>query len=58
MLPFRLINRPAAFQQLINKTLRIDYLDNFVTTFINNLIIYLKNTAKHEQYVKIILKQL
>ena len=58
MLPFRLINRPAAFQQLINKTLRIDYLDNFVTAFINNLIIYLKNTAKHEQYVKIILKQL
>lgn len=56
MLPFRLINRSAAFQQLINKTLEMDYLDNFVTIFINNLIIYSKNTVEHEQYVNIVLK--
>ena len=58
MLPFKLINRPAAFQQLINETLGMDYLDNFITAFINNLIIYSKNTAKHKQHVKIVLKQL
>ena len=58
MLPFRLVNRSAAFQQLINKTLEIDHLDNFVTIFINNLIIYSKNTVEHEQYVNIVLKWL
>ena len=58
MLPFGLMNGPAAFQQLINETLGMDYLDNFVTTFIDDLIIYLKNTAKHEQHVKMVLKQL
>ena len=56
MLSFRLMNRPAAFQQLINETLGMDYLDNFITTFINDLIIYLKNTAEHKQHVKIVLK--
>lgn len=58
MLSFRLMNRPAAFQQLINETLGMDYLDNFITTFINDLIIYLKNTAEHKQHVKIVLKWL
>ena len=36
----------------------MDYLDNFVTAFIDDLIIYLKNAAEHEQHVKMVLKQL
>lgn len=52
------MNGPAAFQQLINETLGMDYLENFITAFINNLIIYLKNTVKYEQHMKIVLKWL
>ena len=58
MLPFRLINGPAAFQWFINDTLGIDYLDNFVIAFVDDLIIYLKNKTEHEKYIKMILEQL
>ena len=58
MLPFRLTNGPATFQQFINNTLGIDYLDNFITAFIDDLIIYSKNETEHEKYIKMVLEQL
>ena len=56
MLPFRLINGPAAFQQFINDTLGMDYLDNFITAFIDDLIIYSKNEIEHEKHIKMVLE--
>ena len=36
----------------------MDYLDNFITAFMDNLIIYSKNETEHEKYVKMVLEQL
>ena len=36
----------------------MDYLDNFVTAFINDLIIYSKNETEHEKYIKMVLEWL
>ena len=36
----------------------MDYLDNFVTAFVDNLIIYSKNETEHEKHVKMVLEQL
>ena len=58
VLPFGLTNGPAAFQQFINDTLGMDYLDNFITAFVDNLIIYSKNKTEHEQHVKMVLERL
>ena len=57
MIPFELMNGPAAFQQFINETL-IDYLDEFVTVFVDDLLIYSENELDHEMHVKKILEQL
>ena len=58
MLPFGLINEPATFQQFINDTLGMDYLDNFITAFVDDLIIYSKSETEHEKHVKMVLEQL
>ena len=58
VLPFGLTNGPAAFQRFINDTLGMDYLDNFVTAFVDDLIIYSKNETEHEKHVKMVLKRL
>ena len=46
------------FQWFINDTLGMDYLDNFVTAFVNDLIIYSKNETEHEKYIKMVLEWL
>ena len=58
VLPFRLTNGPATFQQFINDTLGMDYLDNFITAFVDDLIIYSKNETEHEKHVKMVLERL
>ena len=52
------MNGPAAFQQFINDTLGMDYLDNFITVFVDDLIIYSKNETEHEKHIKMVLEQL
>ena len=57
-MPFGLTNAPATFQTLINTTL-CEYLDIFVTVYLNDILIYTKNTLKeHIQAVKKVLKAL
>ena len=51
------MNGPAAFQQFINETL-MDYLDEFVTVFVDDLLIYSENELDHEMHVKKVLEQL
>ena len=36
----------------------MDYINKFITIFINNLIICLKNWEKYEKYIKIVLRYL
>ena len=57
-MPFGLTNAPATFQALINTTL-CEYLDIFVTAYLDNIFIYTKSTLKeHIQEVKKVFKAL
>ena len=56
VMPFGLTNAPATFQAFINTTLW-KYLDIFVTAYLDNILIYTKDTLKeHIQAVKKVLK--
>jgi len=57
VMSFELKNVFAIFQQLINNTLR-EYLDNFVITYLNNILIYSENLETHHRHVQKILKKL
>jgi len=54
---FKLKNVSVIFQQLINNTLR-KYFDNFVITYLNDILIYLENLEMHHEYVQKILEKL
>ena len=57
-MPFGLTNAPATFQFLINTTLQ-EYLDIFVTAYLDNILAYIKSTLKkHAEAVKKVLKAL
>ena len=57
VMPFRLKNAPATFQQLINDTVR-EYLDKFVITYLNNILIYSDTLEEHRQHVPKVLEKL
>jgi reverse transcriptase-like protein/integrase-like protein len=57
VMPFGLTNGPANFQRFINDTF-IDYLDDFLTAFIDDLLIYSNNELEHEEHVKKVLTRL
>ena len=46
VMPFRLTNAPATFQSYINNVLR-EYLDVFVTVYIDDILIYLETEEEH-----------
>src|SRR5690606_32676612 len=48
---------PATFQAFINDVLR-EYLDQFVVTYIDDILIYSKNHNEHVQHVKLVMKKL
>src|SRR5204862_3150071 len=54
---FRLTNTSATFQELINHVL-YDHLNEFVITYLNNILIYSENEKNHEKHVKKVLKRL
>ena len=55
---FSLTNALVTFQSLINTVLR-QYLDIFVTAYIDDVLVYTNRTLEeHKQYVKIILHAL
>ena len=56
-MPFGLTNGPSVFQQFVNDTF-MDYLDVFMTAFIDDLLIYSDNEIEHEAHVKKVLERL
>ena len=57
VMSFELKNALTTFQQLINNTVR-EYLDKFVITYLDNILIYSDTLKKHQQHVLKILKKL
>jgi hypothetical protein len=57
MLPFGLTNSPATYQRYINEVL-FDYLNDFYTTYLDNILIYSNNVLEHKYYVKLVLQRL
>ena len=54
IMSFRLINTSVSFQSYIYEVL-CEYLNIFVTVFLNNILIYSMKKSKHEQHVQTVL---
>ena len=54
---FGLINVPAIFQKRINSVLG-EYLDKFIITYLDNIIIYFNSKEEHFKYIKQVLQRL
>ncbi len=57
VLPFRLTNGPATYQRYMNDVL-FDYLDDFYTAYLDNILIYSDNELEHEHHVRKVLERL
>ena len=57
MMPFRLINAPTAFMDLMYKVFQ-PYLDQFVVVFIDDILISSKSDKEHKGHLKIVLQVL
>ena len=54
-MPFGLINAPAAFMGLMNSLFH-RYLDQFVIVFIDDILVYSQDAARHAEHLRIILQ--
>jgi hypothetical protein len=54
VLLFGLTNSPVIYQKYINKVL-FDYLNDFCTMYLDNILIYFNNVLKHKHYIKLVL---
>ncbi|KAJ0442122.1 putative nucleotidyltransferase, Ribonuclease H [Helianthus annuus] len=57
VMPFGLTNAPAVFMVLLNRVCK-PYLDKFVIVFIDDILIYSRTKAEHEQHLRTILELL
>ena len=57
VMPFGLTNAPATCQQMINDALR-DLLDVTVVAYLDDILVYSEDPAKHEEHVKQVLERL
>ena len=57
VLPFGLCNGPASFQRFINDVL-MEYLDDFCTAYVDDILIYSGDLLEHEVHVKMVLQRL
>jgi len=56
-MPFELKNTLTTFQRLINDTLR-EYLDDFMITYLNDILIYSDDLEMHCSHVHKVLRKL
>jgi hypothetical protein len=54
---FGLMNAPTYFMYLMNKVF-LEYLDKFVVVFIDDILIYSKMKAEHEEHLRLVLEKL
>ncbi|WVZ93741.1 hypothetical protein U9M48_039698, partial [Paspalum notatum var. saurae] len=57
VMSFGLTNAPAYFMQLMNSVF-MDYLDKFVVIFIDDILIYFKTEAEHEEHLRLVHQRL
>ena len=53
VMSFRLTNAPTVFMDLMNRVFE-EYLDKFITIFIDDVLVYSRTMEKHELYLKIV----
>ena len=56
-MPFGLTNAPTAFMDLMNRVFQ-PFLDRFVVVFIDDILVYSKTEAKHDEHLRIVLQVL
>ena len=57
VMSFGLMNDPVVFIDLMNRVFR-DFLDTFVIVFIDDILIYSKTEAEHEEHLHMVLETL
>ncbi|KAI0994898.1 hypothetical protein K3495_g13281 [Podosphaera aphanis] len=57
VMPFGLTNAPSKFQSYINSTLQ-EYLDNFCTAYLDDVLVYSTSEEEHRHHVNLILQKL
>ncbi|KZZ87013.1 Ribonuclease H-like protein [Ascosphaera apis ARSEF 7405] len=57
VMPFGLCNAPSTFQAYINRSLQ-DYIDNFCSAYIDDIIVFSKSLQEHRNHIKKVLLRL
>ncbi|WVZ63688.1 hypothetical protein U9M48_013301 [Paspalum notatum var. saurae] len=57
VMSFGLTNAPAFFMHMMNSVF-MEYLDKFVVVFIDDILVYSKTEAEHEEHLRLVLQKL